>query len=79
MTVNNLQRLRLASGLSQSRLAAEAGINPRVMQAYEQGQRDISGAKLATLLKICIALGCTLLDIMPDGETRDLLKQYSGR
>ncbi len=77
MVVSNLQRLRQAAGLSQAKLAAAAGINARVLQNYEQGQRDLSGAKLATLLKICIALGCTLDDILQDDETRALLREYN--
>lgn len=77
MVVSNLQKLRQAAGLSQAKLAAAAGINARVLQTYEQGQRDLSGAKLATLLKICIALGCTLDDILQDDETLALLRAYN--
>lgn len=43
---------------------------------YEQGAKDLSGAKLATLLKLCLALNCTLADILPDGETTELLTRY---
>ena len=73
MTASKLQAARLANGLSQSQLA---GINSRVLQNYEQGVRDLSGAKLATLLKICLALNCKLVDILPDGETTALLELY---
>lgn len=73
---DNLQRLRQEAGLSQSQLAKAAGINARVLQNYEQGIRDISGAKLATLLKICIALECELKDIITDNETKELLDKY---
>ena len=51
-----LQKLRKAAGLSQSQLAALAGINVQVLQQYERGARDINGAKLPTLLKICYSL-----------------------
>ena len=51
-----LQAARLAAGMSQSQLAAAAGISVRILQDYERGARDINGAKLATLLKICNAL-----------------------
>lgn len=71
-----LQHIRTMRGLSQSELAAAAGVNARVLQNYEQGVRDISGAKLATLLKLCGALHCKLEDILPDGETTELLRQY---
>ncbi len=37
----------------------------------------MSGAKLATLLKICLALNCKLEDILPDGETAELLRLYT--
>ena len=30
-----------------------------------------------TLLKICLALNCKLEDILPDGETAELLKRYA--
>lgn len=77
MTCSKLQALRLANGLSQSQLAAAAGINSRVLQNYEQGVRDLNGAKLATLLKLCLALNCKLGDILPDGETTALLALYA--
>ena len=72
-----LKELRERSGMSQSQLATAAAINGRVLQTYEQGGRDLSGAKLATLLKICLALNCKLEDILPDGETAELLKRYA--
>lgn len=76
MKTSKLQLTRLASGLSQSQLATASNINTRMLQYYEQGAKDLSGAKLATLLKICTALHCKLEDILPDSETTDLLEQY---
>lgn len=71
-----LQNVRQLSGMSQSQLAHAAGISVRVLQDYERGARDISGAKLATLLKLCNALHCELQDIITDAETIDLLEVY---
>ena len=71
-----LQKLRKAAGLSQSQLADLAGIKVQVLQQYERGARDINGAKLPTLLKICNALECRLADIITDEETLELLKIY---
>lgn len=51
-----LQAARLAAGMSQSQLAAAAGISVRILQDYERGARDINGAKLATLLKFATPL-----------------------
>ena len=63
---SRLKTARLAHDLSQSQLAKAAGINLQMLQHYEQGVRDLSGAKLATLLKLCRALQCSLEDILPD-------------
>ncbi len=71
-----LQNARQAAGMSQSQLARAAGISVRVLQDYERGARDISGAKLATLLKLCNALHCELRDIITDTETIALLDAY---
>lgn len=51
----------------------------RVLQDYERGARDVCGAKLATLLKLCNALHCGLRDILADPETLDLLAAYEER
>lgn len=73
---SKLKEARLAHEMSQSQLATAAGINARMLQYYEQGAKDLSGAKLATLLKICLALQCNLEDILPDGETARLMERY---
>ena len=71
-----LQNARKTAGMSQSQLARAAGLSVRVLQDYERGARDISGAKLATLLKLCNALHCELRDIIADPETIELLEAY---
>lgn len=73
-----LQAARAAAGMSQSKLAKAAGISIRVLQDYERGARDISLAKLATILKVCNALDCRLTDIVTDAETMELLEKYNG-
>lgn len=70
-----LKLQREKAGLSQSQLAAAADISVRVLQNYEQAIRDLDGAKLITLLKLCSALHCTLADIITDEETLRLLKE----
>lgn len=74
-----LQAARLAAGMSQSQLAAAAGISVRILQDYERGARDINGAKLATLLKICNTLECSLRDILTDPATLEGLDEYDKR
>ena len=73
---NQLKSLRLAAGLSQSQLAKATGLNVRTLQHYEQGSKDLNAAKLATLLKICNALGCRLEDILNDPTILDELDKY---
>lgn len=74
-----LQSLRLAAGLSQSQLAEATGINVRMIQNYEQGAKDLNGAKLHTLLKLCETLKCRLSDIVTDPELIKLLEVYEKR
>lgn len=81
------ERVRAArerAGISQERLAykiqiAGLDINSRVLQTYEQDDRDIAGAKLKTLLKVCVALECRLEDIVTDDETLALIAAYNRR
>ena len=58
-----LKSRRLACELSQSQLAKATGINVQMLQHYEQGVRDLSGAKLATLLKLLFSVKLGWLDI----------------
>ncbi len=72
---NRLKELREKVGLSQAQLAAASGLNLRVLQNYEQGVRNLNGAKLVTLLQLCKALGCTLRDIVTDPQAVALLDE----
>lgn len=65
--------------LSQQDCADLSGVNVRIIRSYEQMTRDINGAKLVTLLKLCAALRCRLEDIVDDDETLELLRRYEGR
>ena len=61
-----LKEMRKMAGYSQKELADETGINIKNIGFYENGNRDINGAKFATLLTICQALSCDLEDILTD-------------
>ena len=50
-----LQKIRVGKGLSQSQLAKASGVAVRTIQHYERGVRDIDGAKLDTICKLCLA------------------------
>lgn len=69
----SLRRTRIKAGLSQSQLAERSGVSFRMIQHYEQESKDINGAKLSTLLALCVALNCSLSDIITDRITLELL------
>ncbi len=63
-----LLKLRLSKGLSQRELAELSGVSERAIKCYEQQTRPIENAKLHTLYKLCIALGCKIEDILENKE-----------
>lgn len=76
---SKLKVMREMRELTQREVAELSGVSFRMIKDYEQGQRDINGAKLLTLLKLCLALRCRLEDIVDDTETLELLRRYEGR
>lgn len=68
-----MKSLREKAGLSRKQLSEKTGINIRTIEAYEQGLKDINGAKLKTLLKLCLVLDCKLVELITDEETKELL------
>ena len=69
-----LKEIRESRGMSQQDLADKSGINKRMIQAYEQGYRDINGAKLSKLVTFCIVLKCHLSEIVDDEQLVKELK-----
>ena len=76
---NKLKTMREMRELTQREVAELSGVSFRMIKDYEQGQRDINGARLSTLLRLCLALGCKLEDIIDDAETLELLRRYEER
>ena len=60
----NLKRIREITGLSQARLANEAEVSQRSIQAYEQRSKDINKARAITLARIARVLGCDVEDLL---------------
>ena len=71
-----LKALRVASGHTQLEVAERAGLNLRTYQYYEQGNKPIEGAKLETLLKICLSLNCKLDEIIEDQNLVEVIEEY---
>lgn len=62
--MTELQRIRKAAGISQSKLAELTGISVRTLQDYEQGQKPLEKAAAITVLTISRVLGSTVEDLI---------------
>ena len=74
-----LREIRESRGMSQQDLAETSGITKRMIQAYEQGYRDINGAKLSTLLTLVNVLNCSIDQIVTDDALIIQLGEYERR
>lgn len=66
--MTNLQRLRLAAGLSQSQLAKAANVKLRSIQAYEQKAKDINKLQLQSACKLAKVLSIRPEELLEDDE-----------
>lgn len=67
--MNKLKEKRMQRKLSQSQLAKASGVSLRMLQKYEQGDRDLNKAQAETVYKLAKALNCKmeeLIDIQKD-------------
>lgn len=71
----SLKEQRQKANLSQSELAAISGVNVRTIQQYENGARDINGAKLDTLCTLALALNCKVYDILENDQLKIKLQK----
>lgn len=62
--MSKLQNARKAAGLSQSKLADASGVGIRMIQDYEQGHKDINGARAITVYQLAQALGVNVEDLL---------------
>ena len=65
--ISNLQRIRKASGMTQKELAKASGTELRMIQLYEQRNKDINKTQTITLSRIARTLGCQVEDLL-EGE-----------
>lgn len=64
MYKSNLKLKREEKGLSRSELSKLSGVGVRTIEAFEQGLRDINGARAVTVLSLADALHCDIKDII---------------
>lgn len=66
-----LKEERRKKGMSQMELSIKADVSLRMIQKYEQGDRNINNANLMTLCKFSEALGVPVWKIVSD---KDLIR-----
>lgn len=71
----NLQKARIAVGLSQSQLAAKAGLPLSTIQKYEIGDRNIDRASLSILCALAEALDAKIPKILESEELKTRLEK----
>ena len=77
--MSKLKTKRMETGLSQSQLAEKANMNVRTLQHYEQGSKIFDHARIDTILRVCLALGCKFEDVIENQEYIDLFKEYRNK
>lgn len=70
----DLKFLREKSGLTRKELAERSGISLRSLQDYEQGHKNVASMKGESLLKLSVALGCTVEEILSDYVFPELIE-----
>lgn len=68
--MSNLSELRKKARLSQSQLAERSNVSVRIIQKYEQGDRDINKAQVGTIYRLSQALDASMEDIININELK---------
>ena len=63
-----LKMYRERKGMSQKELENISGVSVRVIQNYEQGQRNFNGVSGERLYRLALALGCRPEELLEDKE-----------
>lgn len=60
----NLKRIRTAYGCTQAELSERSGVSLRSIQMYEQRNKDINKASVASVHSLAKVLGCSIEDLL---------------
>jgi len=60
---SNLKQIRRAKGITQRELAEQSGVSLRIIQQYEQKQRDIQKAEAQSIVAMANVLGCSVEEL----------------
>lgn len=72
--MSNLKKARVRAGLSQAELAAKSGCSLRAIKAYEQKERNIDYASIASVAALAHSLDCPICSIIESQEIISWLK-----
>lgn len=64
----NLKKIRVNKGLTQTNLAKSLGVTQQCVELWERNKRSPRAALLPKLAKV---LGCTIDELMADGDEED--------
>lgn len=62
--MTNLKWIRTQKGLTQKQLAEKSGVNLKMIQKYEIGEKDINHARAITVYQLAAALDCSIHAIL---------------
>lgn len=62
--MTKLKKVREEQGITQKQLSEKSGVNLRTIQNLEQGYKNINHASVSKVIKIAIALHCSIMDIL---------------
>ena len=71
--MNKLKEKRMQRKLSQSQLAKASGVSLRMLQKYEQGDRDLNKAQAETVYKL--TNGLITEDQLTEEQKKNLIKE----
>lgn len=71
---SKLKFTRESKGMTQTELAKRSHVSVRMIQSYEQGFKDINGAKVVTVLNLAEALGVDVYEII---QPRDFIPEWN--
>ncbi len=68
---NQLARLRKYANLTQKELGKKAGVSTRMIEKYEQGDKDLNHASAETVYKLSKALECDMEELINSNKITD--------
>lgn len=73
--MSRLKEVRKSKGWTQGLLSYRSGVSVRLIQSYEQRQRNINNASAVTVNALAEALGCSVGDLLEDDGVFDSNKK----